>query len=146
MTEHAPGIITRTDTSVAPSISLSIGSKTSKKSSRETCLGTTHSVSMSVPGPCTPNRYEPKVKILPPAAFAAASERPRDIDTVRTNFFTRAATRPRTISLLRDHCQRLNALGAMMTSALPQVYMANPRRENLRNSKLPKPSIAPRDP
>ena len=91
----------RTETSVTPSIDLSMGSKVSKKSSRETCLGTTHNVSISEPGPCTPNRYEPNVKIFPPAALAAASDNPRARETLVTNFLTRAATRPRTISLER---------------------------------------------
>lgn len=56
-------------------------------------------MSISEPGPWTPSRYDPKVKILPPAAVAADSERPRAIETLYTNFLTRAATRPRTISL-----------------------------------------------
>ena len=76
-----------------------MGSRTSKKSSRETCFGTTQRVSMSAPGPCTPNRYDPKVKIFPPAILAACSDNPLAMDTWRTNFFTRAATRPSTISL-----------------------------------------------
>lgn len=76
-----------------------MGSKTSKKSSRETCFGTTQRVSMSDPGPCTPNRYDPKVKIFPPATLAACSDNPLAMETWRTNFFTRAATRPSTISL-----------------------------------------------
>lgn len=71
-----------TETSETPSVSFSIPSKTSKKSSLETCFGTTQSVSMSEPGPCTPSRYEPNVNILPPAADAAASDRPRLIDTL----------------------------------------------------------------
>lgn len=56
----------RTVTSMTPSVSLSIASKSVKNSSRSTCRGTTSSVSMSEPGPCTPRRYEPNVKILPP--------------------------------------------------------------------------------
>ena len=32
-----------------------------KKCCRVMCFGPTHSVSMSVPGPCTPSRYEPNV-------------------------------------------------------------------------------------
>lgn len=88
-----------TETSVAPSSSFNIDSNVSKKSSRDTCLGTTQSVSISDPGACTPSRYDPNVKILPPAALAAASERPRSIEILFTNLFTRAATRPRTISL-----------------------------------------------
>ena len=35
-----------------------------KKCWRVMCLGPTHSVSMSVPGPCTPSRYEPNVYIF----------------------------------------------------------------------------------
>lgn len=88
-----------TEASVTPSVSLSIPSKTSKKSSLLTCLGTTQSVSISDPGPWTPNRYEPKVKILPPASFAADSDKPRSMPTFRTKLLTREAKRPRTISL-----------------------------------------------
>ena len=54
---------------------------------------------MSDPGPCTPRRYDPNVKILPPAAVAAASESPRCSETVRTNFLTSVASRSRTTSL-----------------------------------------------
>ena len=88
-----------TDTSATPSNSLNMFSNTSKKSSLVTCFGTTQSVSISDPGPWTPRRYEPNVKIFPPAALAAVSERPRAIDTLCTNFFTRVATRPNTSSL-----------------------------------------------
>lgn len=88
-----------TETSVTPSNSRSMPSNTSKKSSRNTCFGTTHRVSISELGPCTPKRYEPKVKILPPAALAAASDSPRVKETWYTNFLTSAATRPRTASL-----------------------------------------------
>ena len=43
-------------TSVTSSRSFNRASKISKKSSRWTCLGATHSVSISEPGPCTPSR------------------------------------------------------------------------------------------
>ena len=85
-------------------------SKTSKKSSRETCFGTTHRVSISLPGPCTPNRYDPNVKIFPPAVSAAASERPRANDTVLTKDLTRAARRPSTISLARGDVRKTCSL------------------------------------
>lgn len=89
----------RTATSVTPSNSLSKGSKYSKKSSLVTCLGTTHKVSMSEPGPCTPSRYDPKVNIFPPAESAADSDKPLKSATLCTNFLTNWATRPKTISL-----------------------------------------------
>lgn len=55
-----------TVTSTTPSVSLSIDSNRVWNSSRSTCRGTTRRVSISEPGPCTPKRYDPNVKILPP--------------------------------------------------------------------------------
>ena len=78
------------------------GSKTSKKSSRFTCFGTTQTVSISDPGPWTPKRYDPKVKIVPPAALAATSDKPRMIETLYTNLRTNSVILPRTNSLYRD--------------------------------------------
>lgn len=56
----------RTATSATPSVLRNISSNKVWNSSRSTCFGTTRSVSISEPGPCTPRRYDPKVKILPP--------------------------------------------------------------------------------
>lgn len=105
-----------TETSVTPSNSRSMPSNTSKKSSRDTCFGTTHRVSISEPGPCTPKRYEPKVKILPPAALAAVSDSPRFRETWYTKFLTSAATRPRTASLRKGQ-DDLSALCCVIGSS-----------------------------
>lgn len=74
-----------------------------KKSSRVTCLGPTTRVSISEPGPNTPNRKLPYVKILPPAEFATLSGRPCALLTCLMNSSVMACNALRASVLHQAH-------------------------------------------
>lgn len=65
---------------------------------RFTCRGAMHSVSMSAPGPLTPSRYEPNVKMRAPVSDAIVSVMPAARDTRRTHSVTSSDRSDRTIS------------------------------------------------